>query len=65
MTTARGIGEHEKVITGDELARMPNHDLCELVDGRIVPMSPTNPRHGRIELKIGAALDSFSTTHNL
>ena len=35
MTGARGPGEHETLITGDELARMPDHELCELVDGRI------------------------------
>ena len=65
MTSARGVGEHETLITGDELARMPDHDLCELVDGRIVPMSPTNPDHGRIELNIAAALSNFARTHNL
>ena len=53
------------MIAGDELARMPDHDLCELVDGRIVPMSPTNPEHGRIELKIGAALYNFAGVQNL
>ena len=37
--------------------RMPNHDLCELIDGRIMPMRPTNPEHGRIEATIGAVLD--------
>jgi Uma2 family endonuclease len=53
------------LITGDELARMPDHDLCELVDGRIVPMSPTNPEHGRIESNISAALHAFARTQNL
>ena len=56
MTGARGVGEHGKLITGDELARMPDHELCELIDGRIVPMSPTNPEHGRIEANVVAAL---------
>jgi Uma2 family endonuclease len=53
------------LITGDELARMPDHDLCELVDGRIVPMSPTNPEHGRIESNIVAALHHAARTQNL
>src|SRR5205823_9923078 len=53
------------LITGDELARMPDHGMCELIDGRIVPMSPTNPEHGRIELMIGAALHRFASTQNL
>ena len=64
MTTARGVGEHEKLITGDELARMPDHELCELIDGRIVPMSPTNPDHGRIEANI-AWLAAIARTQNL
>jgi Uma2 family endonuclease len=44
---------------------MPDHDLCELVDGRIVPMSPTNPEHGRIEANLGAALRGIVRTQNL
>ena len=65
MTGARGPGEPETLITGDELARLPDHELCELVDGRIVPMSPTHPDHGRIEVNVAAALRSFARTHNL
>ena len=65
MTTARGVGEHEQLITGDELARMSDHDLCELIDGRIVPMSPTNPDHGRIEVNIAAALRGVAGVQNL
>jgi Uma2 family endonuclease len=65
MTGARQSGGSDALITGEELARMPDHDLCELIDGRIVPMSPTNPEHGRIELSIGAALRGFVSTQNL
>ncbi|MGB8645592.1 MAG: Uma2 family endonuclease [Anaerolineae bacterium] len=32
---------------------------CELVAGRIVPMSPTGSRHGSIELNFGEMLRSF------
>ena len=53
------------MITGDELARLPDHDLSELIDGRIVPMSPTNPEHGRIEARIAALLDRFVSVQNL
>lgn len=65
MTSARQSGADEALITGEELARMPDHDLCELIDGRIVPMSPANPVHGRIELNVGALLRSFVGTKNL
>lgn len=32
---------------------------CELIDGRIVRMNPTNPWHGQIEVRIAAALEGF------
>ena len=53
MTTAPDSGNHDTLITGDELARMPDHELTELIDGRIVPLSPTNSEHGRIARRIG------------
>jgi Uma2 family endonuclease len=65
MSGARQSGASDALITGDELARMPDHDLCELIDGRIVPMSPTNPEHGRIEANISAALRAFAGTQKL
>ena len=65
MSNAPDSGEHDGLITGDELARMPDHDLSELIDGRIVPMSPTNPEHGRIEAKIATLLDRFVSVQNL
>ena len=49
----------EKLFTGEELYRMPGVGLCELIDGRIVPMSPTNDVHGGIELNFGEAIKSF------
>ena len=65
MTGAKPSDADGMLITGDELARMPDHDLCELIDGRIVPMSPTNPEHGRIEANIGALVRSFVSTKHL
>jgi Uma2 family endonuclease len=65
MTTAQDSGNSDTLITGDELARMPDHDLTELIDGRIVPLSPTNPEHGRIEANIAVAMGNFARTQNL
>jgi Uma2 family endonuclease len=65
MTTAQGSGNHDTLISGDELARMPDHELTELIDGRVVPLSPTNPEHGRLEFKIAALLNSIISTQNL
>lgn len=53
------------LITGEELARMGNLSRCELIDGRVVPMSPTGYEHGEIENAIGAELRSFVRSHKL
>jgi len=65
MTTAQGPGHHDTLITGDELARMSDHDLTELIDGRIVPLSPTNPEHGRLEANVAGAIRDFVRAQNL
>ena len=44
---------------------MPELNPCELVAGRVVPMTPTNPTHGRIEANVAAALKHFVRTQNL
>ena len=49
----------EELITGEELERMPDLGPCELVEGRIVPMSPAGGEHGGIEMKVAAALNGF------
>lgn len=38
---------------------MPEIGRSELVEGRIVRMSPTGFRHGGVELRIGATLNAF------
>jgi Uma2 family endonuclease len=52
-------------MTGEELALLPDAGSCELVEGRIVPMSPTGGEHGRIELNFGAALKAFVGSRGL
>lgn len=51
--------EQERLITGEELARMVGVGLCELIDGRIVPMSPTGDLHGGVEVSFGEVLRTF------
>jgi Uma2 family endonuclease len=65
MTSARQSDANGALITGEELSRMPDHELCELIDGRIVQMSPTNPEHGRIEANIARLIGGFASTKNL
>lgn len=48
-----------KLITGEELLEMGDIGPCELIDGRIVPMSPTGGEHGISELNLGSELRSF------
>lgn len=49
----------ERKITGEELLQIPNVGRCELVEGEIVPMSPTNMEHAFIEMNIGRLLGNF------
>ena len=53
------------LITGEELLAMGDIGPCELVDGSIVPMSPTGGEHGSIESDLGAVLRHFVREHNL
>ncbi|NUQ38844.1 MAG: Uma2 family endonuclease [Caldilineales bacterium] len=45
-------------ISGDELYRMPGIDHAELVQGEIVPMSPTGYLHGLIKIRMAAWLEA-------
>lgn len=49
----------EKLITGDELWEMENIGPSELIDGRIVLMSPTGGTHGNLESKLSYFLSHF------
>jgi Uma2 family endonuclease len=53
------------LITGEELLVMGDIGPCELIDGRIVLISPTGGRHGIIESCLGSALSFFVQQHNL
>ena len=46
-------------ITGAELEGMGDLGSCELIDGRIVPMTPAGGEHGRIELRLAARLEEL------
>ena len=52
-------------ITGEELAGLPDSGPCELVLGRIVPMSPTGGEHGRVEGNFCEAIRAFVRPRNL
>jgi Uma2 family endonuclease len=48
-----------KLITGEELFELPGVGSCELIDGRIVPMSPTGGGHGGFESALVVELGIF------
>jgi len=49
----------ETLVTGDELLGMGNIGPAELVEGRIVLMSPTGYKHGRYEGRFYKYLEAF------
>lgn len=54
-----------RLITGDELAAMGDIGPCELIEGIIVPMSPTGDVHSRCEGNFYYVLRSFADTHKI
>lgn len=55
----------EKLVTGEELLAMGDIGRTELIDGRIVSMSPTGGQHGYLEVEFVAALDRFNRARKL
>lgn len=49
----------KSLITGEELLAMGDIGPCELIDGRIVKMTPTGGQHGFVEANIGRELHFF------
>jgi Uma2 family endonuclease len=57
------MSETERLITAEEFERMPTDERYELVQGRLVPMSPVNIEHGSIVLQVGYLLKHFLRSH--
>jgi Uma2 family endonuclease len=54
-----GAPSEIKLMTGDELLAMGNIGRCELIDGRLVNMSPTGDRHAFLESTLAFELNLF------
>lgn len=52
----------QRPISGEELLRLGDIGRCELVEGKIVSMSPTGYRHGLAEALIARALSAYADT---
>jgi Uma2 family endonuclease len=55
----------EKLLTGEELLALGDIGPCELVEGRLVHMSPTGDLHGGYESNFDEQLKAFVRKHNL
>jgi len=61
-----GVAETQsRLISGEELFTMGGIGPCELIDGRIVAMSPTGQEHGTIEINVALALKAFASSGRL
>ncbi len=65
MAIQAAVATTEELVTGEELLAMGNTGRCELVEGRIVMLSPTGSRHGSVEGNFYDALRSFVRPHHL
>ena len=55
-----------RLVTAEEFARIPNDAYhYELVDGRVVPMSPPGSRHGALATRIAMLLQQCADTQRL
>ena len=48
-----------RLITGEELAQMPGVGPCELIEGRVVPLSPGGTENSLITANAFRTLDAF------
>ena len=55
----------KEVFTGEELLRLGDLGPCELIDGRIVPLSPTGGEHGSIEGNLAYLLNTYVRPRSL
>jgi Uma2 family endonuclease len=57
---------HERRVTAEEFARIPNDDYhYELVEGRVVRVSPPGSRHGVLITRIAVLLAQHADAHRL
>lgn len=59
ITPPTPAADETRLITGEELLAMGDVGPCELIDGRIVPMTPAGAEHGNIEFDLGGELRAF------
>jgi Uma2 family endonuclease len=63
--TLAAVTLEDATITGEELFALGDIGSVELIDGRIIPSSPTGGEHGRVESELAARLREFARQHKL
>lgn len=54
------LHESEGLVTAEELACLPDLGPCELVNGKIIQVSPASVVHGVVEARVGARLSTYA-----
>jgi Uma2 family endonuclease len=52
-----------QLLTGEELAKLPEADLFELIEGRLSPIVANDDEHGSVAVRLGSELLQFVHTH--
>lgn len=55
----------DRLLSGEDLLALGDVGPCELIDGRIVPMSPTGGEHALLEMRLARALGNFVEARRL
>jgi Uma2 family endonuclease len=55
----------DATVTAEEATRLDPSGLWELVEGRIIPLSPAGARHGRIVVRVSHVLHAFVEARQL
>ncbi len=65
MTVTIKMPPESKLMTAEALLAIGDIGPCELIEGRLVHMSPTKPRHGRYEYRLARAIGTFVEERDL
>lgn len=57
MQSDRAMSQATSLVTAEQLERTPELERFELWDGRLVPMNPVSPLHGRVVVRFASLLD--------
>src|SRR5258706_3544973 len=66
MPESHSMSEAARLVTAEELEKFPDDDCrYELVEGRVICMTPVGFRHGRIVMQFGSLLHRYVQSRKL